>query len=495
MDAIIRPRRDPVNPPAAPVPGNPYGEPPTMTPHTDTVQTLSPVDQDRRHVLHPFTSIADQQANGTNLVASAEGIRVRGSDGREYIDAMAGLWCANIGYGRPEMAEAIAAQSRKLSYYHSFINWGNEPTAELATRIAAMTPGDLNRVFFANSGSEANDTQVKLIWQYNNLLGRPEKKKFIARKGAYHGVTVASASLSGLPNLHGLFDVPRPGFLHVGKPHHYREAPEGMSEADFTRHLANELEETIAREGAETIAAFFAEPIMGAGGVIVPPAGYFDAIVPILRAHDILLVADEVVCGFGRLGTPFGSTYYGFEPDLMTIAKGLTSGYVPMSGVVVSDRVWQVFADKSPEVGPFGHGYTYSHHPVAAAAGLANLDIIEREGLIENAGTTGAHFQKALRAAVADHPLVGEVRGTGLIAGVELVQDKPTKKSFENGPAVAMRLHKLLLEEGLISRPIVNTMAFSPPLIVTPADMDDIVARFQRGLVRLEEALRAEGAL
>jgi len=466
-----------------------------MNPTPDAATALSPAELDRRHVLHPFTSIAEQQAHGANIVSSAEGLIVRSADGREYIDAMAGLWCMNIGYGRPEMAEALAAQSRKLCYYHSFINWGNEPTAELAARIASMTPGDLNRVFFANSGSEANDTQVKLIWQYNNLLGRPQKKKFIARKGAYHGVTVASASLSGLPNLHAHFDVPREGFMHVGKPHYYREAPEGMSEAAFVQHLAKELEETIAREGADTIAAFFAEPIMGAGGVIVPPAGYFDAIIPILRANDILLVADEVVCGFGRLGKNFGSTYYGFEPDLMTVAKGLTSGYVPMSAVIVSERIWQVFADKSGEAGPFGHGYTYSHHPLAAAAGLANLDIIEKEGLIANAGTTGAHFQKALRAAVEDHPLVGEVRGTALIAGVEIVQDKASKKSFDNGPAVTMRLHKLLLEEGLISRPIVNTMAFSPPLIVTPSDTDEIVLRFAKGLSRLEEALVAEGAI
>ena len=466
-----------------------------MNPTPDAAAVPASVGLDQRHVLHPFTSIAEQQAHGANIVNSAEGIMVRGVDGREYIDAMAGLWCMNIGYGRPEMAEALAEQARKLCYYHSFINWGNEPVAELAARIAAMTPGDLNRVFFANSGSEANDTQVKLLWQYNNLLGRPKKKKFIARNGAYHGVTVASASLSGLPNLHGNFDVPREGFLHVGKPHYYREAPADMSEAEFVQHLAKELEETIDREGADTIAAFFAEPIMGAGGVIVPPEGYFDAIVPILRANDILFVADEVVCGFGRLGKNFGSTYYGMEPDLMTVAKGLTSGYVPMSGVIVSDRIWEVFAEKSPEVGPFGHGYTYSHHPLAAAAGLANLAIIEKEGLIANAGATGAHFQKALRDAVEDHPLVGEVRGTALIAGVELVQDKASKKSFANGPAVAMRLHKLLLEEGLISRPIVNTMAFSPPLIVTPSDTDEIVARFTRGLERLTTALESEGAL
>ena len=450
-------------------------------------------EADKKHFLHPFTSVQDHFDAGSMCIEKAKGIRITDSDGHEYIDAMAGLWCVNIGYGREEMAEAIAEQTRKLCYYHTFMQVTNPPAALLSARVAAHTPGDLNHVFFCNSGSEANDTQVKLAWYYNNLRGKPEKKKFICRRGGYHGVTVASASLSGLPHLHKNFDVPRSGFLHVTRPSYYWESEAGETEAQFVARLAAELEATIEREGAETIAAFFAEPIMGAGGVIVPPEGYFEAIVPILRKHDILFVADEVVCGFGRLGKWFGSEYYSMQPDLMTVAKGLTSGYLPMSACIVSDGVYDVLRAHSKETGPFGHGYTYSAHPVCAAAGLCNLDIIERENLVQNAAEVGAYLQERLEADVAPHPLVGQKRGTGLIAAIELVANREKRQAFAPELGVGPRMFRHLKKHGLICRPVVNSLTFSPPLIVTRDDVDAIVAKFGAALADTADELTRDG--
>jgi L-2,4-diaminobutyrate transaminase len=449
---------------------------------------------DKRSLLHPFTSIEGHLERGPRIMVEGEGIRVRDDGGREYIDAMAGLWCVNVGYGRGEIVDAMAEQARRLPYYHAFLGHSNEPAIRLADRLLAMAPGSMRRVFFGTSGSDANDTQVKLVWLYNNLRGRPEKKKLIARRGGYHGVTVAAGSLTGLPLVHQAFDLPLPGFLHVRAPHHWREAPPGLSEPQFSARLAEELDAVIEQEGPETVAAFFAEPVMAAGGVVVPPEGYFEAIVPVLRRHDVLLVVDEVVCGFGRLGTPFGSDAYGLEPDLVTLAKGLTSAYVPMSACLVAERIWEVLRKGSPEVATFAHGYTYTAHPVAAAAGLANLDILEREGLVERAARVGKHLQGRLRAAVASHPLVGEVRGTGMIAGVELVADRAEKRSFDATLGVAPRLHARLLEEGLICRPVGQSLAFSPPLIASEADVDEMVDRFTRGLDAFASELEQEGS-
>jgi L-2,4-diaminobutyrate transaminase len=292
---------------------------------------------DRRSSLHPFTSIAEQQAVGPHIIVSGSGIRIKDAEGREYIDAMAGLWCVNVGYGRQELIEAMRQQAERLPYYHSFMGLANEPAIRLADRLAERTPGTLRKVFFGNSGSDANDTQVKLVWYYNNLLGRPQKKKILARWGGYHGVTVASASLTGLPPLHKAFDLPIDRFGHVGRPHYYWDARPGESESEFSKRLAEELDQRIQQEGPDTVAAFIAEPLQAAGSVIAPPQGYFESIVPVLKKHDVLLIADEVVCGFGRLGRWFGSEYYGLQPDLMTVAKGLTSAYLPMSAVIVSD--------------------------------------------------------------------------------------------------------------------------------------------------------------
>jgi L-2,4-diaminobutyrate transaminase len=448
---------------------------------------------DRQHFLHPFTSIQDQAANGPLIMTDASGCHIRDAQGREYLDAMAGLWCVNIGYSRKEVADAIAAQAMKLPYYHSFIGMSNEPVIRLAAKLAELAPGSLNHTFFANSGSEANDTQVKLVRYYNNVLGRPNKKKFIARQNAYHGVTVASVALTGLPPLHQAFDTPEPWVIRAEKPHAYWNMPEGMTELEWSAKLADDLDATILKEGPDTVAAFIAEPIMGAGGVIVPPEGYFDAIVPVLRKHDVLLIADEVVCGFGRLGKWFGSQYYGFEPDLMSVAKGLTSGYVPMSACLVSDKIFAVLQAGSKQYGQFAHGFTYSAHPLAAAAANANLALIEQEGLLANAETVGAHLQKRLRETLADHPLVGEVRGKVMIAGIELVADKATKKPFPLEVGPTRRLYKLLMEDGLLCRPIANMLAMSPPLILTETQADEIVDKIALGLDKLASAFRAEG--
>jgi L-2,4-diaminobutyrate transaminase len=448
-------------------------------------------EADRRTHLHPFTSAADHAETLPRLMVAGEGIRVRDSDGQEYVDAMAGLWCVNVGYGRREIADAAEAQARRLPYYHTFASMANEPAARLADRLVALAPGDMSKVFFGSSGSETNDTQVKIVRYYHNVLGKPDKKKIIAREGAYHGSTLAGASMSGMPHMHTGFDLPLDGFVHVKSPHYWRHAPEGTSEQDFSVSLAEDLEACILREGPDTVAAFIAEPVQGAAGVVTPPAGYFEAIVPVLRKYDVLFIADEVICGFGRLGRWWGSDHYGLEPDLVSTAKGLTSGYVPMSACLISERVWTVLREGSSQYGPFAHGYTYSGHPVAAAAALANLDVIEGEGLVENAARVGAHLQARLREAFGEHPLVGELRGVGLIAGIELVEDKESKRPFDLSRGVARRLHELLMEEGLICRPVFNTLAFSPPLIVSRDDVDRIVAAFARGLDRLTEELRA----
>jgi L-2,4-diaminobutyrate transaminase len=446
-------------------------------------------EADRRAHLHPFTSAAEHAQALPRMMVEGSGIYIRDSTGREYLDAMAGLWCVNAGYGRNEIADAAAEQARRLPYYHTFSSSTHEPAARLAERLTSLAPGDMSKVFFGSSGSDTNDTQVKIVWYYHNVLGKPDKKKIIARHGAYHGSTLAGSSLSGLPHMHRSFDLPLERFIHVDAPHYWRHAPEGLSELEYSALLAANLEERIVQEGPETVAAFIAEPIQGAAGVIPPPEGYFEAIVPILRKYDVLFIADEVICGFGRLGEWWGSDVYGLEPDLVSTAKGLTSGYIPMSACLISENVWEVLREGSSHYGPFAHGYTYSGHPVAAAAAMANLDIIEGEGLVQNAATVGAYLQKSLREAFADHPLVGEVRGTGLMAGVELVEDKETKKPHDPSLAVARRLHELLMEEGLICRAVFNTLTLSPPLILSNEDVDSIVEMFARGLEKLTAEL------
>ncbi|MET0235815.1 MAG: aminotransferase [Kibdelosporangium sp.] len=441
-------------------------------------------DLDRQFVFHPFTNLREHERNGPLTITEAHGTTLTDTQGRTYLDAMAGLWCVNIGYGNPEMAETLAAQARKLPYYHSFASMGNEPVARLAQRLISMAPGTMSKVFFGNSGSDANDTQVKLVWYYNNVLGRPAKKKIISRSRGYHGVTVMSGSLCGLPGMHAGFDLPLPMVRFVRAPHRLWEQGPGQSEEDFVRGLADELDELIRAEGPETVAAFIAEPLQAAGGVIVPPASYFPAIQEVLRRHDVLLIADEVVCGFGRTGVDFGSQVFGMRPDLITVAKGITSAYVPLSACLVSDAVWDVIAGGSEKYGLFSHGYTYSAHPIAAAAAMTNLDIIERDGLTAQAKARGDHLAHQLRSAFAGHPLVGEVRGYGLLGAVEFVKSRDPLTAFDPTSKVSAAVVKRSRELGVITRalPASDTISFSPPFVVTEAEIDQMVAGTRQAL-------------
>ncbi len=450
---------------------------------------------DKERVLHPATSIADHLRTGPRIMTEGSGITLRDTAGRRYLDAVAGLWCVNIGYGRTEVADAMAAQARRLAYYHTFSSMSNEPQIRLADRLLGIAPAPMSKVFFGNSGSDANDTQVKLVWYYHNLKGQPRKKKIISRLEGYHGSTVASGSLTGLPAFHRAFDLPIANVLHTKPTYQYRHGAPGQSEEEYASALAAELEALIQREGPETVAAFIAEPIMGAGGVLVPPKTYFPKVQAVLRRHDVLMIADEVICGFGRLGRLFGSELYGIQPDLVTAAKGLTSAYFPLSAVLVNEKVWTVLRDASPQMGAFAHGFTYSGHPVGAAAAMANLDILIGEDLVGNAARTGAYFQSRLREAVGGHPLVGDVRGVGLIAGVELVADRATKRLLEPERKVASRVAQKCLEDGLIVRalPAGHVIAFSPPLCITRAEVDEVATRFARGLAAVTDELVRQG--
>ena len=453
--------------------------PGSLNPQAQTLQ-----EYDLQFAFHPFTSIRDHQASGPLVIVEGQGCRLTDSRGQSYLDAMAGLWCVNIGYGNLEMADAVRAQVARLPYYHSFSSMANDVSTLLAEQLVTSAPVPMARVFFGNSGSDANDTNMKIVWYYNNVLGRPERKKIISRKRGYHGVTIATAGLTGLDSLHAGFDVPLPMIRHVRAPHRLWEAEPGMTDAEFVSELAGELEELILAEGPETIAAFIAEPVQAAGGVIIPPPGYFAAVEEILRRYDILFIADEVVCGFGRLGRWFGTETYGLHPDLMTLAKGITSGYVPMSASLVSERVWEVLAQGSERYGVFGHGYTYTAHPVAAAAALANLAILERDGLVEQAAKRGAYLRERLVERFGDHPMVGEVRGEGHIAAVELVRSRSPLEPFDPSLRVGARLARASRSHGVITRalPAADTIAFSPPFVVTETELDEMVDGTRRAL-------------
>jgi L-2,4-diaminobutyrate transaminase len=445
-------------------------------------------DLDRQVLLHPFTPLAEHQERGPLVITHGSGTRVTDASGRSLLDAMAGLWCVNVGYGREEIARAVSEQIRKLSFFHSFSSMANEPSILLAERLLEIAPWSMARVFFANSGSEANDTQLKLAWTYHRLRGEPGRVKVISRRRAYHGVTLGAASATGLDIVHAGFPLPLPGFIHVTPPHRWREALPDETDEAFATRLAVELDETIEREGPDTVSAFIAEPVMGAGGVLVPPASYFPAVQTVLRRHGVLMIADEVICAFGRLGRWFGGECFGIEPDLVTLAKGLTSGYVPMSACLISERVYEVFREQTDSMS-FAHGYTYSGHPVAAAAALANLRIIEEEKLVQHAAHVGKKLQRQLRATVGEHPLVGEVRGMGLVAAVEIVADRETKRSFDASLGIGVRLQRLCLEEGVIVRAIGDAVAISPPLPISEIEVDEIVHAVDASITRLSQEL------
>ncbi len=434
---------------------------------------------DRDHFFHPSTHMA-AHARGeapTRVVTGGEGVYVVDREGRRSLDAFAGLYCVNVGYGRREIADAISEQAHKLAYYHAYVGHGSEVAIKLAHMIVERAPANMSRVYFGLGGSDANETQIKLVWYYNNVLGRPEKKKIISRWRGYHGSGIMTGSLTGLELFHKAFDLPRDPILHTDAPYYYRRDDASLTEEQFAQRCAERLEQMILDEGPETVAAFIAEPLLGTGGIVPPPKGYWEAIVPVLKKHEVLLIADEVVTGFGRLGTMFGSDHYGFEPDLITVAKGLTSAYAPLSGVIVSEKVWKVLEQGSEQFGVLGHGWTYSAHPLCAAAGVANLKLIDSLGLVDNAREVGAYFRKALAEALADHPIVGEVRGDGLLAAVEFAADKENRTPFDPADKVGPRIAAATLERGVIARamPQGDILGFAPPLCLTRAEADSIV--------------------
>ncbi|TYR29813.1 aspartate aminotransferase family protein [Mesorhizobium microcysteis] len=434
---------------------------------------------DRDHFFHPSTHMG-MHARGespTRVIAGGEGVWITDTSGRKSLDAFAGLYCVNVGYGRTEIADAIGEQARELAYYHAYVGHGTEASITLAKMIIDRAPEGMSRVYFGLSGSDANETNIKLIWYYNNVLGRPEKKKIISRWRGYHGSGVMTGSLTGLELFHNAFDLPRAPILHTEAPYYFRRSDRSMSEEQFSQHCADKLEEMILAEGPDTVAAFIGEPILGTGGIVPPPAGYWQKIQAVLKKYDVLLVADEVVTGFGRLGTMFGSDHYRMQPDLITIAKGLTSAYAPLSGVIVSDRVWQVLVQGSDQLGALGHGWTYSAHPICAAAGVANLELIDTLDLVTNAGETGAYFRKALADAVGSHANVGDVRGDGLMAAVEFVEDRDDRQFFDPSRKIGPQVAAALLERGVIGRamPQGDILGFAPPLCLTREEADIVV--------------------
>jgi 4-aminobutyrate--pyruvate transaminase len=437
---------------------------------------------DIAHVVHPYADAREREREGPLIIKRGEGIYVFDEDGRQYIEGLAGLWSVAVGFGEPRLADAAAKQMRQLSYYHTFGNKSHDPCIELAAQLTAMAPPRLQRVFFTNSGSEANDSVVKFVWFYNNALGRPNKRKIISRQRAYHGVTVASASMTGLPANHGSFNLPLPGFLHTACPHYYRYGEPSESEAEFTRRLANAFETLVLSEGPDTVAAFIGEPLMGAGGVIPPPKGYWAAIQAICRKYDILLVADEVITGFGRLGKTFGSELYGIDPDFMVLSKQLTSSYQPLAAILIAEDKFAAIADVSARIGTLGHGFTASGHPVAAAVALENLKIIAERRLVDNANRLGLILQDGLHAIAAQSRSIGEARGEGLIGALEFVEDKATRRPFAKPGAVGRYAFARAQAHGLVVRAIGDAIAVCPPLIITEAELAELLARLRRAV-------------
>jgi L-2,4-diaminobutyrate transaminase len=474
--------------------------------HMDAVGTnavsdgnMSLADRDREGFFHPFTSIRDQKVNGALVMSSAEGCRIRDTDGVEYLDGAAGLWCVNVGYGRKEISDAIHAQSLSLPYFHTFNTIANEPVIRLSERLLALAPASMRRVFYGSSGSDANDTAVKMLWSYNICRGKPEKRKIISRAYAYHGVSVASGSLSGVPMVHQYFGLPIDFARHVSRPDLYRDAPARgfATEEAYSAYLAKEIEEMILAEGPDTVAGFIAEPVMGTGGVLPPPKGYFQEIRKILDKYDVRIIADEVITGFGRLGRWFASDLYEIEPDLILTAKGLTSGYLPLSAVLVGEKIWDVFETVADDGRAFAHGFTYSGHPTCAAAAMANLDILERENLVDRVAEVAPVFRKTFDDRLLDLDIVGDIRSAGFMMGIELVADKAEKRSFEASARIAGRVSLAARRHRLLLRALPNSdvLALSPPFVATIEDMAMIADLARAAIVDVTDELKAEGLL
>jgi 4-aminobutyrate--pyruvate transaminase len=441
----------------------------------------SAASRDIAYHVHGYTNLKKHEQSGPMIITSGSGIRVTDDNGKSYIEGLSGLWCTSLGFQEERLIEAATAAMKKLPYYHGFAHKTAEVTIDLAEKLISIAPVPMSKVLFANSGSEANDLAIKIIWYYNNALGRPEKKKIISRNRAYHGITVATGSLTGLPPIHDDFDLPIDRILHTDCPHYYRGAEDGETEEDFASRCAEKLEKMILDEGPDTVAAFFAEPVMGAGGVIVPPATYFEKIQAVLKKYDVLLLADEVICGFGRTGNMWGSQSLGMKPDMLTCAKALSSAYIPIAALMISEPIYQALVQQSKKFGLFGHGSTYAGHPVAAAVALETLTIYEERNIVDHVRAVGPRFQDGLRK-FADHHLVGEVRGLGLVAAIELVRDKDTKAPFDAKQGVGLYFQARSEEEGLIIRPIGDTIAICPPLITVEDEIDEILGCLKRAL-------------
>ena len=435
---------------------------------------------DLRHHLSPFSDyLARQEAGGNRIIVEAEGCWLTDSEGHKLLDAMAGLWCVAVGYGRHELAEAAYRQLLELPYYNSFFQTTVPPAVELAERLAELTPEGFNRAFFGSSGSESNDTVVRLVRHYWHCVGKPEKTDFISREYAYHGSTMAAASLGGMRPMQERFGLPLPGFHHVMPPYWYDFGGD-LSPEEFGLKAAKAIEDKILEVGPDKVAAFIGEPVQGAGGVLVPPASYWPEVQRICRQYDVLIVADEVICGFGRTGEWFGSQAYGIEPDLMTMAKQITSGYLPLSAVMVHDRIGEALIDY--EGGEFAHGYTYSGHPVCCALALENLRILDEEGIVERVKTdTGPYLQEHLQS-LADHPLVGEVRGIGMLGALEIVQDKATRSRFPSSAEATIKCRTHCFDNGVVIRAVRDAMIMSPPLTISREEIDQVVARLHQSL-------------
>jgi len=455
---------------------------------------------DRATTLHPFTAVRAFEADetgGPRIIETGKGIRITDADGKTSIDGFAGLYCVNIGYGRSEVADAISEQAHQLAYYHCYAGHTTRALARLSRRLVDLAPDNMRKVFYGLSGSDANETQAKLVWHYHNLVGKPHKKKIIARERGYHGCSVVSGSMTGMNFYHDHMDLPVSGILHTGVPHYYWGAEAGESELDFSRRRAAELERMILDEGADTVGAFIAEPVPGTGGIIPPPQGYWDEIQAVLRKYDVLLIADEVVTAFGRIGAWFGSTVYGMQPDLITVAKGLTSAYAPLSAVIIGERVADALSSHSDEMGAFSHGYTYSGHPICVAAANANLDVLQQEHIVEHVADLGNALRDALAEAVKDSPIVGEVRGVGMLAAIEFVADPEQKLRFDASHKVGAKMSAACLGNGLIARamPHGDILGFAPPLITTLGEIHEIAGIVRESVAKVCDDLAQAGVI
>ena len=451
--------------------------------------------RDVESVLHPYTNLVKFRETGPMVIERGKGVFVYDEHGKDYIEGMSGLWCAALGWGETVLADVAAEQMKKLAFGHLFSGKSHEPAIALAEKLKEIAPFPVGKVFFANSGSEANDTQVKLFWYINNALGRPNKKKVISRTKAYHGVTIVAASLTGLPGNHRSFDLPLDFVKFADCPHYYRGAEDGESEEQFSARMAANLEALIEREGPDTIAAMIAEPVMGAGGVILPPKGYFPAITKVLARYDIPLIADEVITGFGRTGNWFGCQTYGVQPTSMTVAKALSSAYLPISAVMLSPEMNAVIEAESGKIGTFGHGFTYTGHPVASAVALKTIELYQERNIVGHVRKVSPRFAARI-AKLGEHPLVGEASSVGLIGAIELVSDKATKAGFDPARMVAATVFGFAQEEGVISRPLMgDRLAFCPPLVISEAEINEMFDRFERGLDRGLAWVKKEGLL